>query len=129
MSRDMGRGFCAACGGYTMVKVSISVDKKGGVRYKWPTKKIFNTRGTVYNIPKAVGGKRNKDLILREEQMPKAKLRDIKAAAEEATMSDQLFERGTEFAYIPTSSQHKAVFGYGRKNPNEANRYKVKAKK
>ena len=63
------RMFCEFCCSHTLAKVSVFIREDGTVTYfKNPRRKV-NLRGTKYSIPKPVGGRHNKDLILREDEL------------------------------------------------------------
>ena len=61
--------FCDFCGSYTLIKVSVYINEDGNITYFKNPKRRVNLRGTKYSIPKPVGGRNNKDLILREDEL------------------------------------------------------------
>jgi len=116
VERDMEKDFCSDCGGHTLVKVTVTVNSKGQTRYRMPWRTIYNTRGTIYPIPKPKGGRKNTDLKLAEDVMSQKKLFEHR----KRDMADN-FEDAIEFALhkTGTKNQHGGnVFGYGKKNPN-----------
>jgi RNA-binding protein NOB1 len=126
LSPDMSREFCSACGGHTMIRVNVTVNKAGLVRY-WHGSRHLNLRGTIYSIPMPRAGRHANNLKLSEDVIDErirkggglmGRTGDGGKARGEKTPS-QLFDDGIEFGLGktgPNSNDH--VFGYGRKNPN-----------
>ena len=71
LNMDTERMFCDKCGGATLAKVSVYMNDDGRVTYFNNPKRKINLKGTIYSIPKAVGGRGCKDLILREDDLEK----------------------------------------------------------
>ena len=57
------------CGSHLLGKVSTYINDNGELSYFDNPKRRINLRGTVYSIPKPKGGRLNKDMILREDQL------------------------------------------------------------
>jgi len=68
LNLDVERKFCDKCGANTLNKVSCFINEDGKVTFFDNPKRRINLRGTIYSIPKAKGGRNNKDLILREDE-------------------------------------------------------------
>lgn len=114
---DMSKEFCRRCGSHAMVKARATITDSGPVRYKVSYKAIYNKRGTQYSIPNAKGGRKNKDLKLREDAMKKDKL----YAHKKGTSVDAMFDDAAEFGWNKTGVKNvfaSEQFGYGRRNPN-----------
>ena len=69
LNLDVEKQFCDFCGGHTLRKVSVFINEDGKVTFFDNPKPKINLRGTIYSIPKAKGGRNNKDLILREDEL------------------------------------------------------------
>ena len=77
INTDTERMFCQKCGGAFLKRVSVYVNANGKLTYfKNPRRKI-NLRGTQYDIPKPKGGRGQKDLILREDDLKKGDNREM----------------------------------------------------
>lgn len=63
-----------------MMKVSMAVDSKGIVRYSRGIKN-FNLRGSQFSLAKPTGGRRNTDILLREDQLPQRKAKPSESVA------------------------------------------------
>jgi RNA-binding protein NOB1 len=68
---DCERLFCDSCGGAHLTKVSVYLNANGELTYFNNPKRKINLKGTVYSIPKPIGGRGCKDLILREDDLLK----------------------------------------------------------
>merc|ERR1712216_720229 len=83
LNMDTERLFCEECGGNFLQKVSVYVNNNGEVTYFVNPKRKVNNRGKVYSIPKPVGGRGCKDMILREDDLLKGEyqqmVRQVKA--------------------------------------------------
>ena len=66
---NIEREFCDFCGSHTLAKVSVYINETGDITYFKNPKRKINLRETKYSIPKAVHGRNNKDLILREDEL------------------------------------------------------------
>jgi hypothetical protein len=142
--------FCEKCGGATLAKVSVYLNDNGEVTYFRNPKRKINLKGTIYSIPKPVGGRGCKDLILREDDLLKGEYKQLVHKIERLkkqemmaindtldgnywtggagygngghTVSNLLYENGAKGG--KTGSRHnqvsQIVVGYGRKNPNIA---------
>lgn len=69
LNMDVERKFCDKCGAHTLNKVSCFISESGKVTFFDNPKRRINLRGTIFSIPKARGGRNNKDLILREDEL------------------------------------------------------------
>lgn len=116
---DPMRQFCPACGHHTLIRVYVTINRAGRVRY-WHGTSFLNTRGTVYSIPKPIGGREGaaKNLKLSEDVMPSF-LHKTRAGKDGKLSSNELFDLGLEFGINKAGRGHLEQFGYGRKNPNE----------
>ncbi|KAF9133036.1 Nin1 binding protein, partial [Mortierella sp. GBA39] len=68
VTHDMEKKFCPSCGNSTLMRTSTSTDQNGNVKYYLKKNMVYNLRGTKYSIPAPKGGRKNNDLILREDQ-------------------------------------------------------------
>lgn len=66
---DVEREYCEFCGSHLLQKVSVYINDSGEISYFDNPKRRINLRGTIYSIPKPKGGRKNKDLILREDEL------------------------------------------------------------
>jgi RNA-binding protein NOB1 len=130
--------WCPACGNHTLVKLSVRYNDDGTCSYYRNPKKKINTRGQIYSIPTPSGGRKNNDLILREDelmmgnrlhkmlQMEKEKDRTFREAY-------QGFGNGVTFDDISRGGvkkqPNKFEFGYGKTNPNDVQAFKRKHKR
>jgi RNA-binding protein NOB1 len=114
LCRDVSRTFCAACGNHTLIKVTVTINSKGIVRY-WHGNRHFNTRGTIYSIPKPRGGREHHNLKLSEDSMLQYSHKLFSGKKNDY----DAFTNASEFAYADVGKERKTdVYGYGRKNPN-----------
>eukprot|EP00742_Colponemidia_sp_Colp-10_P003144 GILJ01003351.1.p1 GENE.GILJ01003351.1~~GILJ01003351.1.p1 ORF type:complete len:450 (+),score=67.88 GILJ01003351.1:45-1394(+) len=115
---DMSKKFCPKCGNNTLQKTPVRIDAQG-VMHFLPPRKQQNIRGTIYSLPKPQGGRRNQDLILREDQlMMSGRDRHMRKLAKQ-TAPDAF-----DLDYTPTLQKRVTplqdfTIGYGRRNPNE----------
>eukprot|EP00743_Colponemidia_sp_Colp-15_P003004 GILK01003247.1.p1 GENE.GILK01003247.1~~GILK01003247.1.p1 ORF type:complete len:430 (+),score=85.38 GILK01003247.1:46-1335(+) len=115
---DMSKKFCPTCGNNTLQKTPVRIDAQG-VMHFLPPRKQQNIRGTIYSLPKPQGGRRNQDLILREDQlMMSGRDRHMRKLAKQT--SPDAFD----LDYTPTLQKRVTplqdfTIGYGRRNPNE----------
>lgn len=126
IERDLERKFCHSCGLPAFHKVAFKIDKKGVARVFVNPKWKPNLRGTVYSIPMPKGGRNNKDLVLRDDQLDRVKQRRLQKqrAKHNVDVLDPggFYNAGAKFAKI----QERTVIGYGRRNPNESRPWKSK---
>lgn len=140
---DTEKEFCQICGSHTLVKVSVYINENGDLTYFRNPKRKINLRGTKYSIPKAVHGRGNADLILREDELlvgekknimnkiRKEKLKQVQLINDTiegnywaggegygSQVSNLLYENGAKGGVTQTDHVTKVVIGYGRKNPN-----------
>lgn len=111
--KETDKLFCPSCGGDTLEKVSYTVDSEGNTYYNLPRRKR-NLRGTIYPIPLPKGGRKNNDLILRPDQLPRY-WKNPKVNLEENEDDIILDARKKPPKSIP-------VVGYGKRNPNQSRR-------
>jgi RNA-binding protein NOB1 len=146
LNLDVERKFCEKCGAHTLNKVSCFINESGKVTFFDNPKRRINLRGTIYSIPKAKGGRNNKDLILREdefmtgEKMMKLKHIEKEKRKEEsaikntlegnywaggqgyaAGVSSLLYENGAKGG-TKGKNNNDFKIGYGKKNPNISRR-------
>lgn len=73
ISKDTNRLFCDKCGGDSLRKLAVTVNKDGTCRYHFNSRHINQPiRGCKYSIPKAKGGRAgmgSRDLLLRGDQL------------------------------------------------------------
>jgi RNA-binding protein NOB1 len=125
VTKEVGRLFCPRCGNAALDKVRVVVGPDGAEQYGVKKKHIL--RGTKFSIPKPRGG-RNRDVILREDQLlTKKHLMRAQKAADRAAQ-DQLDPFAPEYtadtwhqaAALPGGQQGAAALLAGwKKNPNE----------
>lgn len=141
-TRDSTKQFCQKCGNSTVQRVPITVDAEGKVTLHHNPRRRRNLKGTIYDIPKSKGGRRDQGLILAEDQMmmgnrDKVLKRQQKLYDKDRQMrsldSDTVLTQGWHFRQTTASgrmldvSAPKMQVGYGRKNPN-ANNFRRKKK-
>jgi len=144
LNRDVEREYCEFCANHTLQKVSVYINDNGEISYFDNPKRRINLRGTKYSIPKPKFGRKNNDLVLREDELMTGQkainIRDAQQAKrkEEATIqntlqgnywtggqgyttgvSSLLYEDGAKGG---ANRKHNVDYkhGYGRKNPNIA---------
>ncbi|KAF8988715.1 Nin1 binding protein [Haplosporangium bisporale] len=119
VTQDMDKKFCPSCGNATLMRTSTSTDQNGNVKYYLKKNMVYNLRGTKYSIPTPKGGRRNNDLILREDQREfelsmKFQRRQKKIDAFDPDYVPRLLE-----GQIDSRNPFGApVVGYGKRNPN-----------
>ncbi|KAF9327216.1 Nin1 binding protein [Podila minutissima] len=119
VTHDMDKKFCPSCGNATLMRTSTSTDQNGNVKYYLKKNMVYNLRGTKYSIPTPKGGRRNNDLILREDQREfelsmKFQRRQKKIDAFDPDYVPRLLE-----GQIDSRNPFGApVVGYGKRNPN-----------
>jgi len=121
---DNEKVFCQSCGNHGLAKISVSIDEDGEMVFYHNPKWRARLRGTVYSIPKPKGGRRNNDLILREDQLRMGG-RDVALRKQKKEMMKEGFLDFDEIGLDSRKSNKQQVnltFGYGRRNPNEARR-------
>lgn len=122
VTRDLEKKFCDHCGNFAMHRVGFRVDKDGVARAYLNPKKGPFLRGTKYSIPMPRGGRHNKDLILRADQIDTVQQRRIEKRLER--MNVDVLDPGTMYNAGANFRPHERplVIGYGRRNPNEVRR-------
>eukprot|EP00769_Ergobibamus_cyprinoides_P001500 gnl/Ergobibamus_cyprinoides/255.p2 GENE.gnl/Ergobibamus_cyprinoides/255~~gnl/Ergobibamus_cyprinoides/255.p2 ORF type:complete len:226 (+),score=44.23 gnl/Ergobibamus_cyprinoides/255:631-1308(+) len=143
---DMTRAFCPKCGGQTLMKVSVTVDKKGVPHYSRGIK-TFSLRGTKFALPTPKPGKsagpRAEVPILREDQganwhvqqrrKQKAERRQAQTSVTPSWAGPGADADGWFSAAIQGPSSEKvdlhSVPQWKRRNPNEARHRHDKRKK
>ncbi len=120
IERDLERKFCGSCGNATLHRVAYKVNKKGVARVFINPKRKPNLRGTKYSIPMTRGGRHNKDLILREDQVDIVKQRRLQK--QRAKLNTDVLDPGTFYNAGAkfNNANDRIVVGYGRRNPNES---------
>ncbi|KAI1299521.1 Nin1 binding protein [Mortierella claussenii] len=119
VTSDMDKKFCPSCGNATLMRTSTSTDQNGNVKYYLKKNMVYNLRGTKYSIPTPKGGRKNNDLILREDQREyelsmKFQRRQKKVDAFDPDYAPRLLE-----GQIDVRNPFGApVIGYGKRNPN-----------
>ncbi|KAG0285447.1 Nin1 binding protein [Linnemannia gamsii] len=119
VTHDMEKKFCPSCGNATLMRTSTSTDQNGNVKYFLKKNMVYNLRGTKYSIPTPKGGRKNNDLILREDQREfelsmKFQRRQKKIDAFDPDYVPRLLE-----GQIDVRNPFGApVIGYGKRNPN-----------
>ncbi|KAI7823824.1 Nin one binding Zn-ribbon like-domain-containing protein [Gamsiella multidivaricata] len=119
VTSDMEKKFCPSCGNSTLMRTSTSTDQNGNVKYYLKKNMVYNLRGTKYSIPAPKGGRKNNDLILREDQREyelsmKFQRRQKKIDAFDPDYVPRLLE-----GQIDVRNPFGApVIGYGKRNPN-----------
>lgn len=120
IERDLERKFCERCGNSSFHRVAFKVSKKGVARVFVNPKRRANLRGTKYSIPMPKGGRHNKDLVLREDQVDADKQRRMQKQKAKL-ITDVLdpggfYNAGAKFH----NANDRTIVGYGRRNPNES---------
>lgn len=117
VTRELERQFCGNCGNAAFTRVSFAVNKKGVARIYLSSKFQPRLRGTKYSIPMPRGGRHNKDLILREDQIDPTKIR--RAEKQRERMTVDVLDPNAAYASGAKHVTHRPfVVGYGSRNPN-----------
>eukprot|EP00825_Cyclidium_porcatum_P016209 TRINITY_DN1931_c0_g1_i9.p3 TRINITY_DN1931_c0_g1~~TRINITY_DN1931_c0_g1_i9.p3 ORF type:complete len:229 (+),score=58.17 TRINITY_DN1931_c0_g1_i9:1726-2412(+) len=126
ITRDYTKQFCPSCGNHSLLKVTCSINEDGSITLYRKKGFQVNQRGFIYSIPKQKGGRKNNDLILREDEMLTGlKKQQIKKQQkdEEKQFKQVVLQYDNGFTFddikYKQKTQPKIQFGYGRKNPNE----------
>jgi rRNA maturation endonuclease Nob1 len=127
--------FCDRCGNAALARLGVTIGQDGSPRYHYRKNREFNLRGTVYSIPAPKPGKAGQtkaEMLLRPDQLisghwarvanakfkPESMFIDTSAGA-----SDLLADPGRgDSQRRQGAANPDLVFGYGKKNPNEARR-------
>lgn len=122
LSPDMSREFCDRCGHHSMIRVNVTVNAAGLVRF-WHGTRHLNLRGTIYSIPRPRAGRHAANLKLSEdvidERIRKGGGQGYGDKHAASKSSAQMFADSVEFGLGRTGpNTNQNVFGYGRKNPN-----------
>jgi len=116
---DMEKLFCPSCGNHSLEKVSYTIDDNGNIQL-FTKKRKPNIRGTKYSIPLRKGGRKNQDIVLREDELPYGKRRKKEV---------DIFDPDHDFLAPRKGVRKDVVVGYGNKNPNKSRRRTGKRKK
>ncbi|KAG0246697.1 Nin1 binding protein [Mortierella sp. GBA43] len=130
VTSDMEKKFCPSCGNATLMRTSTSTDQNGNVKYYLKKNMVYNNRGTKYSIPAPQGGRKNNDLILREDQREyelslKFQRRQKKVDALDPDYAPRLLE-GQIDSRNPFGSP---VIGYGKRNPNAVKKSELRRRR
>lgn len=122
LSPEMSREFCERCGHHSMIRVNVTVNAAGLVRF-WHGTRHLNLRGTIYSIPRPRAGRHAANLKLSEdvidERIRKGGGQGYGDKHAASKSSAQMFADSVEFGLGRTGpNTNQNVFGYGRKNPN-----------
>eukprot|EP00163_Fabomonas_tropica_P034388 TRINITY_DN9492_c0_g1_i1.p1 TRINITY_DN9492_c0_g1~~TRINITY_DN9492_c0_g1_i1.p1 ORF type:complete len:350 (-),score=65.52 TRINITY_DN9492_c0_g1_i1:250-1299(-) len=117
---DMEREFCGHCGNHTMQRVSCTVNDDGTVEVQLPPRQP-SIRGTRYSIPNPKGGKKNSDVILREDELISKQRGHARRGPKKET---DLFDPDHQFFGTQHVRKGDAQYGSGRRNPNQNRRRK-----
>lgn len=119
VTTELERKFCSKCGNACMHRVAYRVGNNGTARAFLNPKKKPLLRGTKYPIPMPRGGRHNKDLILREDQIDPVKQRRLQKQRERLNVDvldpTNFYNAGAKF----NPHNKPMTIGYGRRNPNE----------
>ena len=115
------RIFCGTCGNKALIKATMTVGKDGNVEVRGGYKRVYNLRGTRYSIPKPKGGKKNPDMVLREDMLHKTGIPRSRWGAKPQKVTALDPDLGTHFdrPNYKKSKYAKAQIGYGKQNPND----------
>ncbi|KAF9578106.1 Nin1 binding protein [Lunasporangiospora selenospora] len=119
VTSDMDKQFCPNCGNATLMRTSTSTDQNGNVRYYLKKNMVYNLRGTKYSIPAPKGGRRNNDLILREDQREYELAKNYQRRQKKVDAFDPDYVPRLLEGQIDTRNPFGApIIGYGKRNPN-----------
>eukprot|EP00941_MAST-03F_sp_MAST-3F-sp1_P004517 g4517.t1 len=121
--KDTSKLFCGKCGGDSLRKLAVTVNKDGTSRYHYNRSHLMQpVRGCRYSIPKAKGGRAgqgSRDLLLRADQLHRGDWR-LKAGKKTELRSmfgaDVVDKMGLVGRLGVGAS---VIIGMGRKNPNQ----------
>lgn len=144
LNMEVDRQYCDFCGSHLLGKVSVYIGEDGKLSYFDNPKRRINLRGTVYSIPKSKAGRKNQNMVLREDQLMIGqmamrvknleKARTKEAAAMKNTLqgnywaggqgygagvSQLLYENGAKGGANRQNTSN-FEYGHGRMNPNIA---------
>ena len=125
LSSQMEREFCDSCGNHTMLRVNVTVNREGRVRF-WHGTRHLNLRGTIYSIPHPKAGRHANNLKLSEDVVDERIRKGAgvggghaDANSKHGKTPNQMFQDSIEFGLGRTGpNTNQQVFGYGRRNPN-----------
>ncbi|KAJ1977049.1 20S-pre-rRNA D-site endonuclease nob1 [Dimargaris verticillata] len=66
--KRQNKRFCPECGNSTLTRVAASIDEQGNTRVHLKSGFQFNTRGTIFPIPRPKGGKKHTEMVFRQDQ-------------------------------------------------------------
>jgi RNA-binding protein NOB1 len=124
LSADLSREFCDRCGHHSMIRVQVTVNRAGLVRF-WHGTRHLNLRGTIYSIPRPKGGRHANNLLLSEDMVDERIKKGgggggwAKPGKGQDKTPNQMFQDSIEFGIGrtgPGGGQNQ--FGYGKRNPN-----------
>ncbi|KAJ1919979.1 20S-pre-rRNA D-site endonuclease nob1 [Mycoemilia scoparia] len=142
---EMERKFCPSCGHAALSRVAVSVNDQGETKVFLKHNYQYRLQGTKFAIPKAKGGRANKDIILREDDkqfqdnMHKWKVHQTKLSKQNqggagvfdldyipsmwlgASTNNSLTGPNKNIAtynQVELDTRGLPVVGFGRKNPN-----------
>ncbi|KAI9209857.1 Nin one binding Zn-ribbon like-domain-containing protein [Polychytrium aggregatum] len=126
-TKDMERRFCPTCGNNTLIRTSVSVDANGNTIYHLKKNFQYRTRGTIWSIPEPKGGRRNTDVVLREDQREYQRALQYqkrqKQGSEDINDPDAaMFGAGQKNLMKNSQQLGTLTIGSGRRNPNERRR-------
>lgn len=127
VTTNLTKQFCPSCGGPTLIRTSCSVGEDGVVKYYLKKNFRYNLRGIRYSIPTPKGGHINTDLILCEDTKEYQRALKNYLHRKEANLFDPDYLPGILTGKHAKGS-HPPIIGYGRRNPNEVDRFKGRKK-
>ena len=118
VTKDMSKLFCPHCGNTTLLKLPVTINADGTIKYHPNYKAKITTRGSKYPLPPPKGGREHTDLILSEDEYNRvSKLHRTKNNSIDA------FDPEYSFASNKSTKNDNVVVGYGKKNPNISRKY------
>ncbi|KAJ3187438.1 Nin1 binding protein [Gaertneriomyces sp. JEL0708] len=126
VTKDMERKFCPSCGNNTLLRTTIGVDSEGNVTYYLKKNFEYNLRGTKYSIPQPKGGRRNDDMILREDQREYQRAVSYQRRAKASVDPFDMDINPLELVKDKKGVTGTIRIGHGRKNVNEAKKTRQK---
>jgi len=130
--KDPTKQFCPSCGNPTLKKLSVRANEDGTMTFYRNPRRRINNRGKIYSIPLSEGGRKNNDLLLREDEfLMRGRLQQLERQEKDKDRKFKQrlkdYENGLTFDDINLQHKYagnKIQIGYGKVNPNDKNQFR-----